>query len=96
MNELLKPTLDWIVEDWRSNRIRFTVEVLAWAMSIGAAILFAVTVPSVPFVLYLAVTVSSCAMYAWAAWTRRSFGMLANYMLLTGIDTVAFTKALMA
>jgi hypothetical protein len=96
MNELLKPTIDWIVKDWRSNKIRFVVETIAWALSIGAAILFAVTVPNIPFVLYLAITVTSCGMYAWAAWTRRSFGMLANYMLLTGIDTVAFMKALAA
>lgn len=31
-------------------------------------------------------------MYAWAAYTRRSFGMLANYMLLTTIDIVGLIR----
>jgi len=31
--------------------------------------------------------VVGCSMYAWASWTRGSFGMLANYLLLTAIDT---------
>ena len=35
-------------------------------------------------------------MYAWAAWTRSSFGMLANYMLLTVIDTVGLVRLLNA
>ena len=33
-----------------------------------------------------------CGMYAWAAWTRNSFGMLANYMLLTTIDTIGLIR----
>jgi hypothetical protein len=34
-------------------------------------------------------------LYAWAAFTRRSFGMLANYILLTTIDTVGLIRMLM-
>ena len=34
-------------------------------------------------------------MYAWAAWNRRSFGMLANYLLLTTIDSVGMFRLLM-
>jgi len=34
-------------------------------------------------------------MYAWAAYTRQSFGMLANYILLTTIDTVGLIRMLM-
>ena len=94
MIELFRPTIEWIKEDWRSNKFRFIVEVLAWAMSIGAAILFATTVPAVPFVLYLCITITGCAMYTWAAWTRNSFGMLANYLLLTAIDTIGLLRIL--
>jgi hypothetical protein len=36
-----------------------------------------------------------CAIFAWAAWTRRSSGMLANYVLLVTIDTVALARLLM-
>jgi hypothetical protein len=31
-------------------------------------------------------------MYAWAAYTRKSFGMLANYCLLTTIDTIGLIR----
>jgi hypothetical protein len=94
MNELLRPTIDWIREDYNSNPFRFGVEVLAWIMSIGAAVLFALTVPVVPFILYLSITITGCAIYTWAAWTRGSFGMLANYLLLTTIDTIGLIRVL--
>jgi len=31
-------------------------------------------------------------MYAWASYTRKSFGMLANYILLTTIDTYGLIR----
>lgn len=94
MNALLKPTFDWIKDDFESHPVRFVVELLAWAMSIGSAVLFALTVPNVPFVFYLCITISGCAIYAWAAWTRKSVGMLANYILLTAIDTIGLIRML--
>jgi hypothetical protein len=33
-------------------------------------------------------------MYAWAAYTRKSVGMLANYLLLTTIDIVGLIRML--
>jgi hypothetical protein len=74
--------------------VRFWLEVLAWAMSIGGAVLFALTVPAVPFLLYLVIVITGSAIYTWAAWTRGSFGMLANYLLLTVIDTVGLVRLL--
>lgn len=94
MNELLKPTFDWIREDWNSNSFRFVVELLAWAVSIGCAITMAVTVPNPPLLALYPVWITGCAMYAWAAYTRKSFGMLANYILLTAIDTFGLARML--
>jgi hypothetical protein len=91
---MLHSVVNWIRSDFESHPIRFVVELLAWAMSIGAAVLFALTVPAVPFVFYLCITISGCAMYAWAAWTRQSFGMLSNYILLTMIDSVGLARVL--
>jgi hypothetical protein len=95
MNELLRPTFDWIREDWNSNPFRFCVELLAWAISIGCAITMAVTVPTPPLLALYPVWITGCALYAWAAYTRKSFGMLANYILLTAIDTVGLIRMLM-
>jgi hypothetical protein len=94
MNELLKPTFDWIRDDFKSNPIRFAVELLAWAISIGCSITMAVTVPTPPLLALYPIWILGCAMYAWAAWTRKSFGMLANYILLTAIDTVGLVRML--
>jgi len=33
-------------------------------------------------------------LYLWAAFTRKSFGMVANYLLLTAIDTVGLVRML--
>jgi hypothetical protein len=89
MKKILFNIAEWIGDDYRSHPFRFAVEMLAWAMSIGAAVLFAFTVPNVPFLVYLSVTITGCGLYAWAAYSRRSFGMLANYLLLTTIDSYA-------
>lgn len=88
--------IDWIREDYRSRPFRFIVELLAWAASVGCAITMAVTVPNPPLRMIYPIWISGCLMYGWAAWTRRSFGMLANYMLLTVIDTVGMIRILTA
>lgn len=91
---LLKPTFDWIKDDWRSDKFRFIIELLAWAVSIGCSITMAATVPNPPLLALYPVWISGCAMYAWAAYTRQSFGMLANYILLTAIDTFGLFRML--
>jgi len=92
IDTIFKPTLDWIRDDYRSNPFRFAVELLAWLVSIGCSITMAATVPNPPLIYLYPVWFSGCAMYAWAAYTRRSFGMLANYILLTSIDTVGLVR----
>jgi hypothetical protein len=92
MNEIFQTTWQWIHEDFRSNRFRFIVEVIAWAMSIGCSIVMALTVPTPPLLILYPIWILGCGMYAWAAWTRRSFGMLANYLLLVTIDSVGLIR----
>ena len=94
MDKLLAPTFQWIKSDYQSNRIRFCFEVLAWAISIGCAITMASTVPNPPLLVLYPIWILGCSLYAWAAFTRKSFGMLANYLLLTTIDTVGLIRML--
>lgn len=94
MLDIFRPTWQWIREDWLSNRFRFVVEIIAWAISIGCSITMALTVPTPPLLILYPIWIAGCAMYAWAAWTRRSFGMLANYILLTTIDTIGLIRML--
>ena len=91
---LFGPTIQWIKDDWKSHPLRFCVELLAWAVSIGCSLTMAITVPNPPLLVLYPIWISGCAMYAWAAFSRKSFGMLANYLLLTTIDMVGLFRML--
>jgi len=92
MNDIFLNTFAWIKDDYKSHPVRFIVELLAWAISIGCSLTMAVTVPNPPLLVLYPIWISGCALYAWAAYTRKSFGMLANYILLTSIDTVGLLR----
>ena len=94
MNDIFESTLEWIRDDWYSGKFRFVVELVAWAISIGCAVAMALTVPNPPLLILYPIWIVGCAMYAWAAWTRKSFGMLANYLLLVTIDIVGLARML--
>jgi len=96
MNEILSGTFNWIREDYTSHRVRFGLEVIAWAISIGCAIIMAITVPNPPLLVLYPIWIAGCAIYAWCAYSRRSFGMLANYILLTTIDSIGLIRMLVA
>jgi hypothetical protein len=89
-------TYNWIKEDWDSHPLRFSIEILAWTISIGCALTMAITVPNPPLIILYPIWISGCAMYAWAAHSRRSFGMLANYLLLVTIDCVGLTRMIIS
>jgi hypothetical protein len=92
MNDILSGIFQWIKEDWKSNHVRFTLEVVAWALSIGCSLIMAFTVPNPPLLLLYPLWITGCAIYSWCAFSRRSFGMLANYLLLTAIDTIGLVR----
>ena len=92
IDTIFKPTLEWIRDDYSSNKFRFGIELLAWAISIGCSITMAVTVPNPPLPILYPIWITGCSLYAWASWTRRSFGMLANYLLLVSIDSIGLIR----
>lgn len=84
----------WIEADWKSNQLRFVVEVLAWCGSVGCALILAYTAPNPPLHIMYPLWIASSGMYGWASWSRRSFGMLANYALLNTIDVIGYVRML--
>jgi hypothetical protein len=94
IRDLFKPTFVWIKEDYKSHPLRFFIELLAWSISIGCSITMALTVPTPPLLILYPIWITGCALYAWAAYTRKSFGMLANYILLTTIDMIGLMRML--
>ena len=95
MNDILGNLFSWIKDDWKSHPFRFCVEILAWVISIGCSITMALTVPNPPLIWMYPFWISGCIMYGWAAWTRKSFGMLANYLLLVTIDSVGLIRMIL-
>ena len=89
---LLTSVGNYIREDWQENPIRCVLEILAWFLSIGCAVAMALTVPNPPFLILYPLFIIQCGIFAWAARTRGSVGMLANYLLLVTIDSIALVK----
>jgi len=94
VHNILTNITTWIQNDYRAYPLRFIVEITAWAVSIGCSVTMALTVPTPPLIILYPIWITGCAMYGWAAYSRRSFGMLANYTLLVAIDTVGLTRML--
>ena len=99
MNKLYDIILDillWIREDYRSDNIRFCVEFIAWTLSIATSFIMMLTVPTPPFMILYPMWITGCVIYGWACYTRKSFGMLANYILLTTFDSIALIRMIIA
>lgn len=92
LKNFLTNTYEWAKTDFRTWPVRFILEISAWAMSIGCAVTMALTLPNPPFLILYPIFILQCAIFGWAAWTRRSTGMVANYMLLVSIDSVGLAR----
>lgn len=95
MHDTLLNIFAWIRADWRSNPLRCFLEILAWFLSIGCAFTMMLTVPNPPFLILYPLFITQCIIFAWAAWSRKSLGMLANYFLLVSIDSAALVRMLL-
>jgi hypothetical protein len=89
---MFKNTISWIQQDYQENPIRFCLELLAWFMSIGCTMWMGYTLPNPPFIFLYPLFIIQCTIFGWAAWTRGSTGMVANYLLIVAIDIVAISR----
>jgi hypothetical protein len=94
MNGFIKNIWEWIKDDWADNKIRFVLEVLCWLDSLLCAIIVNATVPDLPFLLLYPLWISGTLIYAWCAWSRGSFGMLATGLMIASMDSVGWIKVL--
>ena len=85
-------TWNFIKADHQEWPFRFWMEVLIWLLSIACSMIMMLTVPDPPFLILYPMWIAVCIIYGWAAWTRGSFGMLANYLLLTSVHVAALIR----
>jgi hypothetical protein len=84
----------WAKRDYKEYPLRFILEITAWVLSIGCAIVMAITVPTPPMLMLYPIFMTQCIIFGWSAWTRGSLGMLSNYGLLVTIDSVGLFRML--
>jgi hypothetical protein len=94
MNLIVLNILNYIKHDYSTNPFRFIIEITAWFLSIGCAVTMALTVPTPPLIILYPIFITQCVMFGWCAYSRRSFGMIANYALLVTIDCVGLARML--
>jgi len=89
---LISKIIDYVREDYQEYPLRCILEIVGWFGSVGCALGMTYFLPNPPLLQLYIIWVISTMIYSWAAWTRGSFGMLANYALLFCIDSVGLTK----
>jgi len=92
MIEFFQNSYKWAKQDYRAWPLRFILEITAWFMSICCTIWMGATLPNPPFLILYPLFIIQCSIFGWAAWTRRSTGMVANYLLIVTIDIVALIR----
>lgn len=92
MEAFVDKAVKWVNSDYDSNPLRFLLEVAAWVLSMGCALLMAFTVPDAPLIIIYPVWMVACGIYAWTAFTRGSTSMLANASIMLIIDAIGFTR----
>jgi hypothetical protein len=95
MTEILFNVFEWIRQDFRSNKFRCVLEISAWFLSISCSVTMMLTVPNPPFLILYPLFIAQCIIFAWSSYSRRSFGMLANYILLSSIDGIALIRLIL-
>jgi hypothetical protein len=90
--DIIKSIYAYANADFKENPLRFTLEMIAWATSIACSVIMAFTIPHPPFMFLYPMFIAQCTVFGWAAWSRKSFGMLGNYMLLVSIDSIALIR----
>lgn len=92
---MIQNTIQWIKQDYREHPLRFCLELFAWFMSIGCTIWMGATLPNPPFMFLYPMFIVQCSIFGWAAWTRGSTGMVANYLLIVTIDFIAIVNLIL-
>jgi hypothetical protein len=63
-------------------------------MSLGCSLALAAGATDPLFFWLYPIFIAQCAIFGWAAWTRKSTGMVANYALLVTIDIIGYVRLL--
>lgn len=83
---------NWARGDYKEWPTRFVLEITAWVMSLICSLTLAAGATDPLFFWLYPIFIIQCAIFGWAAWTRKSTGMVANYILLVTIDLIGYIR----
>lgn len=86
--------MEWIKKDFEKNSFRFLCEVFAWSLSVLCALILALTVPKPPLLILYIIWITSSFIFMITTWSRNSFGLFGNYILLCMIDIFGLVRLL--
>lgn len=86
----------FIRRDFHSHPWRFVAETWNWISCIIAAVIFAVTVPNVPFLWTYPIWLSGTILNIFCARSRGSFGTMMMAISMTIIDICGLTRLLLS
>ena len=92
MIRFFKGIYNWASHDFREWPLRFVLEIAAWFMSLTCSLVLAAGATDPLFIWLYPIFIIQCAIFGWAAWTRKSTGMVANYILLVTIDLIGYIR----
>lgn len=90
--DIISSVYNWAKRDFKEYPTRFTLEIIAWVMSLSCSLTLAAKATDPLFFWLYPIFITQCAIFGWAAWTRKSTGMVANYMLLVTIDSIGLIR----
>jgi hypothetical protein len=92
LSNTVKNVFLWAKRDYTNWPVRFILEITAWMMSLGCSLVLAAGATDPLFIWLYPIFIAQCMIFGWAAWTRKSTGMVANYALLVTIDCIGYVR----
>lgn len=89
-----KKVIEWIAEDYRSNPMRFCVEVTGMLANFTASLILMWYSPNPPMFWAYIFFITASILLMSAAFSRKSFGFTFMYLGYIIVDTIGFIKTI--
>lgn len=86
--------INYILDDYRSNKVRAIAEIVGMLIGVGVSVVLAVTTPVPPMVLCYMGWVVSAILLGVSSWHRGSTGLTILYGSFLVIDTIGLLRTL--
>jgi len=93
---MIDMTVQFIKSDYEAHRYRLVAEALGMLLSIGVAIIFALTTPAPPLLLCYTLWLLASGLLVTTSYSRGSVGLTVLYGLFLVVDSIGALRTLFA